>query len=113
MSEATTIPDGRPVTRWLGLAVGLTLLDAVATAVWVELGIAVEGNPWLAHLIDATGTVPAMAVRAVVGVVLLFSLALLATRSRLARAALPALTLVLGAVGIWHVAGGLAATVGA
>jgi hypothetical protein len=108
----TTIPDGRPVARWLGLAVGLTLLDAVATAVWVELGIAIEGNPWLAHLIEATGTVQAMMVRAVVGVALLVSLALLATRSRLARAALPALTIVLGAVGVWHVVGGFAATIG-
>jgi hypothetical protein len=111
MSEVTTIPDGRPVTRWLGVAVGLTLLDAAATAVWVELGIAVEGNPWLARLIDVAGTLPAMAARAVVGIVLLVALALLATRSRLARAALPAVTLVLAAVGVWHLAGGFAATV--
>jgi hypothetical protein len=107
MSDVTTIPDGRPVTHWLALATGLTLLDALATALWLELGVAEEGNPMLAGLADLWGAIPAMALRAVVGVGLLVSLALLSRRSRLARAALPALTLVLAAVAVWHVVGGL------
>jgi hypothetical protein len=107
MSDVTTIPDGRPVAHWLALAVLLTFVDALATAAWLELGIADEGNPLLASLIDVIGAVPAMAVRAVVGVALLVGLGLLSRRSRLARAALPAVTLVLAAVAVWHGIGGI------
>jgi hypothetical protein len=107
MSDVTTIPDGRPVTHWLTLAVALTVLDAAATALWLELGIAVEGNPWLAHLVEVVGTIPAMAVRTAVGVALLVGLGLLSRRSRLARVALPAVTVVLGLVAVWHAVGSL------
>jgi hypothetical protein len=108
MNDVTTIPDGRPVTQWLGLAVVLTLVDAIATAVWLELGIADEGNPLLAGLIDIVGAIPAMVVRAVVGIGLLVGLGLLGRRSQLARAAVPAVTLVLAAVAVWHGVGGVA-----
>jgi hypothetical protein len=107
MSDVTTIPDGRPVTHWLGLAVALTFLDAAATALWLELGVADEGNPMLAHLVEAVGAVPAMAVRTLVGVSLLVGLGLLSRRSQLARIALPGVTLLLALVAVWHAVGGL------
>jgi hypothetical protein len=107
MSDVTTIPDGRPVTHWLGLAVVLTMIDAVATSLWLELGIADEGNPLLASLIEVVGAVPAMAVRAVIGIGLLVGLGVLSRRSRLARVALPIVTLVLAAVAVFHAVGGL------
>lgn len=112
MSDVTTIPDGRPVTSWLALGVLLTFVDAAATAAWLRLGIADEGNPLLARLIDAVGALPAMTVRAVVGAVLLVGLGLLARRSRLARAGLPAVTVVLAGVAAWHAVGGLGALAG-
>jgi hypothetical protein len=107
MSDVTTLPDGRPVLHWLALAVGLTFVDAIATAVWLEWGVADEANPLLAGLVDVIGAVPAMAVRAGVGVLLLLLLGLLSRRSRLARIALPLVTLVLLAVALWHALGGL------
>jgi hypothetical protein len=93
--------------RWVALAGVLTALDAAATALWLETGVAVEGNPLLDGLVGAIGAIPAMATRAVVGLALLVALALLVPRSRLARAALPAVTGVLGAVAAWHAVGGL------
>jgi hypothetical protein len=92
-------------TRWTAAALVFTVLDAAATALWLELRVAEEGNPLLAGLVEVVGAVPAMAVRAVVGGVLLVALATLAARSRLAARALPALTLVLGAVVAWHLVG--------
>jgi hypothetical protein len=106
-SDASALPDGRPVARWLALATALTLLDAVATALWLELGVADEGNPLLARLADLLGAVPAMAIRAVVGVALLVGLAVLSSRSRLARVALPGVTVVLAGVALWHAVGGV------
>jgi hypothetical protein len=92
-------------TRWATAALVFTVIDAAATALWLELRVAEEGNPLLAELVEVIGAVPAMAVRAAVGVVLLLALATLAARSRLAARALPLLTLVLGAVVAWHAVG--------
>jgi hypothetical protein len=86
-------------------AIVLTLVDAVATAVWIEAGIALEGNPLLAPLVEQAGAVPAMLIRAVVGVGLLLLLARLAPVSQLARRAVPVLAVVLGAVAAWHATG--------
>lgn len=112
MSEATATIEARERTagpavspRWLIAAVLLTLVDAVATAVWIEAGVAIEGNPLLAPLVDSAGAVPAMMVRAFVGVGLLVLLARLAPASRLARVALPGVATVLGAVAAWHAFG--------
>lgn len=92
-------------TRWMAAALVFTMLDAAATALWLELRVAEEGNPLLAGLVEVVGAVPAMMVRAVVGMGLLAALAALAVRSRLAARALPVLTLVLGAVVAWHLVG--------
>lgn len=107
MAQALTARATPTSPAWLSAAVLLTLVDAVATAVWLELGVASEANPLLARLADTAGAVPAMAVRAAVGIGLLAALAALAPRSVLARRALPVLTAVLGAVVVWHVVGAL------
>ena len=90
---------------WAPVAIGLTGFDALATAMWVALGIAIEANPWLAWLIDEAGLVPAMLVRAVIGIGLVLALDALRPWSDTARRALPALTAVLAAVAVWHLVG--------
>lgn len=89
-------------------AILLTIGDAALTLTWLEGGVAAEGNPLLAHMIDAVGTHLALGLRAVIGAVLLLALGVLARRSRLARRALPIITAVLAVVFVWHVGGGLA-----
>lgn len=86
-------------------AVLLTVADVVLTFAWIERGIAVEGNPLVARLIDALGPALGLGIRGAIGVSLLLVLGALAHRSRLARAALPTLTAVLAGVFVWHVAG--------
>lgn len=100
LDDASTVPS-----RWFIAAVVLTLVDAIATAVWVEAGLAHEGNPLLAPLVESAGAVPAMLVRAAVGVGLLVLLARLAPVSRLARRAVPGIAIVLGVVAAWHATG--------
>jgi hypothetical protein len=97
------------VGPWTGSAVTLTVFDAAATAVWLELGLAIEANPLLDHLIGLVGVGLAMLFRAWVGIVLVLALAVCATESRWARRALPAVTALLGAVAMWHVVGATAA----
>ena len=94
-----------PRSRWTTGAVALTVFDAAATAVWLELGIATEGNPLLAQLIEVVGAGPTMLLRSVVGVALVLSLAALSTTSQLARRAMPAITVTLAAVAGYHLLG--------
>lgn len=108
MSAGTATIRPAVTTPWLPAAVALTLFDAAATWLWLELGVAVEANPLLRGLVEQSGAAAAMASRALVGVVLLTALGWLAPRSRLARRALPALTAVLLGVAVWHVLGFLA-----
>ncbi len=90
---------------WAPVAIGLTGFDALATAMWVSLGIAMEANPWLAWMIDEAGVAAAMVVRAVIGIGLVLTLDGLRPRSDTARRALPAVTAILGAVALWHLVG--------
>lgn len=90
---------------WAPVAVGLTAFDAIATAMSVGLGIALEGNPWLAWLIDEAGLASAMLARALIGVVFVLLLDALRPVSATARRALPAVTTVLAAVAAWHLIG--------
>ena len=83
----------------------LTMFDAMATGLWVGLGIAREGNPMLATMIDTAGLVASMLLRALIGLWLIAALASLGRRSRLARVALPVVTYLLGGVALWHVVG--------
>jgi hypothetical protein len=90
---------------WAPFAIGFTGFDAIATAMWVALGIAIEANPWLAWLIDMTGVVPAMALRAAIGIGLVLALDALRPVSTTARRALPAVTAALAGVAIWQLLG--------
>lgn len=92
-------------SRWATGAVVLTIFDAAATAVWLELGIASEANPLLAQLVGLIGPGATMLLRSVVGVALVLALAALAVTSKLARLALPGVTVVLAAVAGYHLAG--------
>jgi len=92
-------------SRWSTGAVALTVFDAAATAVWLELGIATEGNPLLAQLIEVVGAGTAMLLRSVVGVALVLSLAAMSATSQLARRAMPAITVTLAAVAGYHLVG--------
>lgn len=92
---------------WAPFAIGFTGFDAIATAMWVALGIAIEANPWLAWLIDVAGVVPAMAVRAAVGIALVLVLDALRPVSPTARRALPGVTAVLAGVAAWQILGPL------
>lgn len=96
---------GPPRSMWTISAVTLTVFDAVATALWLELGIAAEANPLLDRLIDLVGAGTTMALRSVIGVTLVLALAALSGTSRLARLALPGVTVVLAAVAGYHVVG--------
>lgn len=111
MAQTLAAPRQPASPGWLSAAVVLTLVDAIATATWLELGIAAEGNPLLAALVDLAGAVPAMVVRTVVGVGLLVALAVLAPRSVLARRALPVVTCVLATVALWHLVGAVGVVV--
>ena len=90
---------------WAPVAIALTAFDAIATAMWVGLGIALEGNPWLAWLIDEAGLFSAMLTRVVIGVGLVLLLDALQPVSATARRALPAVTVILAAVAAWHLVG--------
>ena len=97
------LPQGA-VGLLAGLAATLTVLDGVATYVWLGRGHA-EANPLIDRLIVALGAAPAMAVRITIGLGLLTALALLAKRARLAPYGLVVVTGVLLGVGLWHGAG--------
>ncbi len=86
----------------LGLA--LSAFDAVATWLWLSMGIATEANPLIQSLIDQQGLVSAMGIRAGLGVVWFAGFRLLASRSRLAGWANFGATLLLGALALYHLA---------
>lgn len=83
-------------------AVALTLVDAAATSAWLLTRQAAELNPLLDSLAVAIGVVPAMAVRAGVGIGLVLALHGLRHRSRLAAWGVVAVTVVLALVVAWH-----------
>ena len=95
---------------WVAPAVVLTVADMLFTLIWLSEGIAVEANPLVNAAIEAVGAPLALGIRGLVGVLLVMLLGLLTRRSRLAPIALPLVTAVLGGVVVWHIAGGLAAT---
>jgi hypothetical protein len=110
-ARATVAVAGVPLeigwlVRWLP-AVALTLLDAALTYTWLELGVAAEGNPWLAGVVETSGPAAAMALRAGIGLVLVGFLAVLARRHESARRGLLFVTAALGLVCSWHVVGSL------
>ena len=87
------------------LVVVLAAFDALATLVLVGRGVAEEGNPLLARLIEEVGLVAAMGVRVVVGVLFTLALAWLSTWRREARPVLALVVVVLSLVAALHTVG--------
>lgn len=109
MSATTRIPGpgpslGREVAEGTLFvsAFLLTIADAVATTVWLRAGVAIEGNPLLAGVVDSLGPEGAMLLRTVVGVSLLGALWSVRRRSRLAFPGLVLTTAVLVGVALIH-----------
>ncbi len=103
---ATIAPGVEPdAVRAALAACVLTLLDAAATYLWVQHGVAVEANPLMHELIVSLGASAALALRTTVGIGLVAALVALVRRSRFARRALYAVAAVLGVVGVWHLQG--------
>jgi hypothetical protein len=80
----------------------MIVFDSIATWVWVNVGIATEGNPLVASLMDRFGDGIGLALRTVWSVALVLALAWLAERRAMARPALAFLVLVLGSVTLIH-----------
>ncbi len=89
----------RPIRN---LIVVMVVFDSVATWSWVTLGIAVEGNPLVARLMEAMGNELGLAVRTVWTVALVVALAWLASRRAVVRPALGLIALVFGLVSLIH-----------
>lgn len=89
----------RPVRN---LIVVMVVFDSVATWSWVTLGIAVEGNPLVAALMQALGNELGLAVRTVWSVALVVALAWLAAHRVVVRPALVFVAVVFGLVTLIH-----------
>jgi hypothetical protein len=92
----------RPLTTIL---VAMTLVDSVATYVWVTRAVAVEGNPIVDGVMGVLGDGPALAARTVLSGLLLVALGWLATRHWEARGGLAVAALALTGVTAVHVYG--------
>lgn len=101
--------DGWPRGDWLGavtlIAIVLVAFDSAATYLHLTLGHAVEGNLVVARMIDHWGAEAGLAIRTLQVTVLVLGLAWLARRSRMAWQGLLGVTVVLGAVAVYHVVG--------
>lgn len=82
----------------------MVVLDSVATYVWVSTGLAVEGNPLVAAIMDAYGDGPGLVLRTVWSAGLVIALSWLAERRAAVRPALIPVLLGLGAVTLIHMA---------
>jgi hypothetical protein len=95
------LPRARvPQVRLLLLA--LVVFDSVATYVWVWTGIAVEGNPLVASVMEAYGDGLGLLLRTLWSVALVLVLAWLADRHVIARMALVLVVAALGVVALIH-----------
>ena len=89
-----------PIRR---LLIAMIVFDSVATYVWVATGIAVEGNPLVAAVMDLYGDALGLALRTLWSIVLVVALAWLAERRAAVRPTLVFPLLALGAVSLLHV----------
>lgn len=84
------------------LVVVMVVFDSVATWSWVTLGIAAEGNPLVARVMELLGNGPGLAVRTVWTVALVLALAWLAARRAAVRPVLVLIAVVFGLVSLIH-----------
>lgn len=85
--------------------VAMTLLDSLATYVWVAREVAVEGNPVVDTVMGALGEGPALVLRTVVSMGFLVGLGWLARRHWEARTGMIVATVALTAVTLIHLYG--------
>ena len=101
MTAHPTAGQARPTTPRLAMvAVVLAVADSPATWWWLQTGVAVEGNPWLAGVLGLAGPTLGLALRTVWVGALVGALVVLARRTPLARA------------GLWVAVGGGALALG-
>lgn len=90
------------VTAVRAVLLAMIVFDSIATWVWVHLGIAIEGNPIIASLMQVFGDGIGLAIRTAWSVGLVFLLTWLAERRAVARPALAFLVVALGMVTLLH-----------
>lgn len=88
-----------PVRR---LLLAMVVFDSVATYAWIRSGIAVEGNPLVAGVMDAIGDGLGLTVRTLWSAALVVALTWLAERRAAVRPALIPVLLGLGAITLVH-----------
>jgi hypothetical protein len=98
-----TIAPRRQVAPVRRLLITMIVFDSAATYVWVSTGIAVEGNPIVATLMDLYGDALGLLLRTLWSIALVAALAWLAERRAAVRPALVLPLLALGAVTLLHV----------
>ena len=85
------------------LLIAMVVFDSVATYVWVTTGLAVEGNPLVAALMDGYGDGVGLVLRTLWSTALVVALCWLAERRAAIRPALVVPLVALGAVTLLHV----------
>lgn len=84
------------------LVVVMVVFDSVATWTWVTLGIAAEGNPLVARVMQALGNGPGLALRTLWSVALVLALAWLAARRAAVRPVLVLIAVIFALVSLIH-----------
>lgn len=100
MSPDCTLPLAK-ATGWMVVA------DGVATWWWLHLGLAIEGNPLVAWLVDVHGLTVGLSIRTVVTVALVAAVASLRNRTRWVERGLMVAAGVYALVIGWHLEGAL------
>jgi hypothetical protein len=100
--EASEGPPTSSVAGIRRLLLAMVVLDSVATYVWVSTGLAIEGNPLVAHVMDGLGDGPGLALRTIWSAGLVVALTALARRRRRVRFAVTFVAVILGLVSLVH-----------
>lgn len=87
------------------LAILLTITDAAFTYAALATGMVVEANPLLINAVTDLGPAAGMALRAGIGLALLFLLWRISERSTFARAGMVGVASVLGLLSAYHLLG--------
>ncbi|MCC5949207.1 MAG: hypothetical protein JJT89_12195 [Nitriliruptoraceae bacterium] len=93
----------RQVAPIRAVLLAMVLLDSIATYVWVTTGLAVEGNPLVASVMDVFGDGVGLTLRTLWSAALVLALTWLAERRAMVRPALIPVLFGLGAVTLLHI----------